>query len=110
MAVSKSLSGCKTYFTTANTFEVKFGYHRAVRKGPFIFVSGTTALNPDTGAIEHPGDAKLQARVAMNRCADAVKQLGGRAEDVMRCRMFVAVSVELPFLPFPRVTTLTAVL
>jgi enamine deaminase RidA (YjgF/YER057c/UK114 family) len=91
MSISHSPSGNKTYFTTSNRFEYKFGYHRAVRKGPFIFVSGTTALNPETGKIDHPGDAYQQALSAMKRSVDAVQQLGGARQDVTRVRMFVAV-------------------
>lgn len=92
MSVTESPSGAKSYFTTANTFEKKFGFHRAVRKGPFIFVAGTTALNPDTGEIDHPNDAFLQANATMAICMGAVKQLGGKLEDVVRVRMFIVVS------------------
>jgi len=86
-----SPSGAKTFFTTTNTFEKKFGYHRAVRKGPFIFVSGTTALNPRTSIVEHAEDAQRQALAAMKRGVDAVEELGGKLEDILRVRMFVAV-------------------
>ena len=92
MSISHSPSGKKTYFSTTNTFERKFGFHRAVRKGPFIFVSGTTSLNPETGKIEHPGDAYKQALAAMKTSIDAVQQLGGSKMDVVRVRMYVMVS------------------
>ena len=74
-----------------NKFEREFGYHRAVRKGPFIFVSGTTALQPD-GRVAFPGDAKAQAQRAFQVGIDAIEALGGSREDVVRVRMFVAVS------------------
>lgn len=89
MSVTRTKS--KEYFTTPNTFEKKFGYHRAVRKGPFIFVSGTTSLNPTTGVIDHPSDAKLQAVVAMKRTIEAIEKLGGKLDSVMRVKIFVAV-------------------
>ena len=92
MSVTTSPSGQKTYFTTSNSFEQKFGYHRAVRKGPFIFVSGTTSLNPNTGKIEYQGVAYQQALTAMKRCIEAVQELGGKKDDICRVRMFVAVS------------------
>ena len=74
-----------------NKFEREFGYHRAVRKGPFIFVSGTTALQPD-GMIAFPDDAKAQAQCAFQLGISAIESLGGSREDVVRVRMFVAVS------------------
>ena len=74
-----------------NKFEKEFGYHRAVRKGPFIFVAGTTALQPD-GRIAFPNDAKAQAQRAFQVGIDAIETLGGSREDVVRVRMFVAVS------------------
>ena len=94
MLISHTPSGSKSYFTTPNTFEKKFGYHRAVRKGPFIFVSGTTSLDPESGRIQHPGDAYQQALTAMKSTVDAVQQLGGRRKDIVRVRMFVAVGRE----------------
>ena len=84
------------FVTTKNIFEQRFGYHRAVRKGPFIFVSGTTALDPETGGIKCPGDAYGQAHAAFNTGLEAIKQLGGKAADVCRIRMFVGVSETLP--------------
>lgn len=100
----------KTFFTTSNPFEQQFGYHRAIRRGQFIFVSGTTALKdvpssldtpeptvePDSegrpdSKVHYPTDAKQQAMVAMRRCVDAVEQLGGQRADIVRVKMFVAV-------------------
>jgi enamine deaminase RidA (YjgF/YER057c/UK114 family) len=92
MSVTKSPSGPKWYLSTDNPFEKKFGYHRAVRKGPFIYVSGTTAIDPETGKIESPDDAFLQAYATLETVEEAVKELGGEREDVVRVRMFVAVS------------------
>ena len=100
MSVTHSPSGQKSYFTTANTYEKKFGYHRAIRKGPFIFVSGTTALDPETWKIQHPGNAYLQAMTAMEATIDAVKKLGGSNGDICRVRMFVAVGPRSVFASF----------
>jgi len=95
----------KSLFTTPNPFERRFGYHRAVKRGPFIFVSGTTALKlspgqldthsnatipEETALVDYPGDAFKQALLAMARAIDAVERLGGVREDIVRVRMFVA--------------------
>ena len=92
----------KAFFTTPNPFEKRFGYHRGVRKGAFIIVSGTTAvkmegdesaeLDQQNGSNVHfPKNAKKQAKLAMDRCVEAVEQLGGERADVVRVRMFVGV-------------------
>ncbi len=56
------------------------GYSRAVRKGAFIFISGTTS----------PGDdAYGQAKGAIDKIAAALAAAGSSLEDVVRTRMFV---------------------
>ena len=88
--VSTSPGGTKQFYTTTNTFETRFGYHRAVRRGQYIFVSGTTALNPETGSVDHPGDARAQALAAFATAVQAIKALGGEGlADVVRVKMFV---------------------
>ncbi|GLB38654.1 putative endoribonuclease L-PSP [Lyophyllum shimeji] len=82
-----------TYLTqryqSANPFESQFGYSRAVRRGPFIFVSGTTAIDTETGVVAHPESAYDQARKIFSEIVNAVETLGGKRSDVMRVRMFV---------------------
>jgi enamine deaminase RidA (YjgF/YER057c/UK114 family) len=77
--------------TTSNPYEAQFQYHRAIRRGPFIFVSGTTSLDPNPPhSILQPNDASAQAKVAFLEGIAAVEALGGKKEDVCRVRMFVA--------------------
>jgi enamine deaminase RidA (YjgF/YER057c/UK114 family) len=68
-------------------FEPVVGYSRAVRSGPFITVSGTVGLNADGS---YPATAGEQARRALAIIRAAIEALGGRLEDVVRTRMFVA--------------------
>ncbi|KAI0667245.1 YjgF-like protein [Trametes maxima] len=76
-------------FQTANPYEAQFGYSRAVRRGPFIAVSGTTSIDPVTGQLRHPGFAYDQARSVFAEIIRAVEGLGGTAKDIVRVRMFV---------------------
>ena len=75
---------------TNNPYEAEFGYSRAVRKGPFIFVSGTTSIDPVSGELRYPGSAYDQARAIFGEIVRVVDTLGGSKSDVVRVRMFVA--------------------
>jgi enamine deaminase RidA (YjgF/YER057c/UK114 family) len=61
-------------------FEATVGYSRAVRVGPNVWVSGTTAR----------GDTITdQTREALRRIETALTEVGARLSDVVRTRMFV---------------------
>ncbi|KAF8625995.1 hypothetical protein AX17_006718 [Amanita inopinata Kibby_2008] len=77
------------YHRTSNPYESSFGYSRAVRKGPFIAVAGTTSLDPSTQTVLHPESAYHQARQAFAEIVRAVEALGGKSKDIVRIRMFV---------------------
>jgi enamine deaminase RidA (YjgF/YER057c/UK114 family) len=76
-------------FRTNNPYEREFRYCRAIRKGPFIVVSGTTSVCPVTGVLLHPESAFDQATQIFNEISRAVEALGGQREDIVRVRMFV---------------------
>ncbi|KAF5317554.1 hypothetical protein D9619_013167 [Psilocybe cf. subviscida] len=77
------------HYRTANPYELEFGYSRAVRKGPFITVSGTTSTSPLTGVVQHPDSAYEQTRTTFAEIITAIEALGGAKADVVRLRMFV---------------------
>jgi enamine deaminase RidA (YjgF/YER057c/UK114 family) len=65
------------------------GYARAVRRGTTITVSGTTANDGEGGAL-YPGDTAAQTVAALRQALAAVERLGGRIDDVVRTRIFLA--------------------
>lgn len=71
----------RTNISSGSPFEQSIGYSRAVRKGDFVFVSGTTA--PGTDAAE-------QAREVFRRIGAALEQAGASLSDVVRTRVYLA--------------------
>lgn len=74
--------------STGTVWERQAAYSRAVRVGPYVHVSGTTASNAD-GSTVAPGNAHEQARVALHKIESALAQLGASLADVVRTRIYV---------------------
>jgi enamine deaminase RidA (YjgF/YER057c/UK114 family) len=79
--------------SSGGPWESVIGYSRAVKAGPYVHVSGTTATVD--GVLQHEGDAYGQTKVAYGIIAKALAEVGYHLSDIVRVRIYVNSEADL---------------
>ena len=74
------MSTSRVLVSSGSEFEATVGYSRAIRVGPLVAVSGTTAPGSDIGT---------QTREALHRIEAALREAGAALSDAIRTRIYV---------------------
>jgi enamine deaminase RidA (YjgF/YER057c/UK114 family) len=78
----------RTTVSSGTGWEARVGYSRAVRVGPHVAVSGTTATDDD-GEVVGVSDPYVQTERALANVERALSEAGASLSDVVRTRLFV---------------------
>lgn len=84
----------RSRFSSGSRFEEEIGYSRAVMDGDWVFVSGTTGYDYATMTIA-PGVVD-QCEQTFSNIDTALRQAGGRMEDVVRVVFLVPDRADWP--------------
>jgi len=76
-------------FRSGGRFEEIGCHSRAKRVGPFVYVAGTTAIEP-SGKLHAPGDCYAQSVFVLARIEAALEGVGAKMRHVVRTRAYLS--------------------
>ena len=77
----------RTNYSSGAPLEEKVGYSRMVKAGPFIFIGGTTSVQPD-GTVYGEGSPYEQAKYIFEKQLELLEQAGATACDVVKIKAY----------------------
>lgn len=77
----------RTNYSSGAPLEEKAGYSRVVKAGPFVYVGGTTSVQPD-GSVFGENDGYAQTKYILEKMVKCLDQAGSKSEEVIRVKMY----------------------
>lgn len=77
----------RTNYSSGAPLEEKAGYSRTVKAGPFVYVGGTTSVQPD-GSVFGENDGYAQTKYILDKMVRCLEQAGSKREEVIRIKMY----------------------
>jgi enamine deaminase RidA (YjgF/YER057c/UK114 family) len=77
----------RTNYSSGAPLEESAGYSRVVKVGPFIYVGGTTSVQPD-GSVYGEYDAYAQTKYVLEKIVKLIEKAGGKKEEVIRVKIY----------------------
>ncbi|WP_333859368.1 Rid family hydrolase [Clostridium sp.] len=78
----------RTNYSSGAPLEEKTGYSRMVKVGPFIYIGGTTAVQPD-GAVYGEKSAYEQTKYILQKLVKLLEKAGSKKEEVIKIKGYV---------------------
>lgn len=85
----------RTNYSSGAPLEEIAGYSRVVKVGPFIFVGGTTSVQPD-GTVYGENDGYAQTKYILEKMLDCLAKAGGSPRDVVRVKAYATDMTRAP--------------
>ena len=77
----------RTNYSSGAPLEAKVGYSRIVKVGPFVYVGGTTSVQPD-GTVYGEGSAYEQTKYVLDKLIKLLEEAGSKKEEVVRVKVY----------------------
>jgi len=78
----------RTNYSSGAPLEEKTGYSRMVKVGPFVYIGGTTAVQPD-GTVYGEGNPYEQTKYILEKLVNLLEKAGSKKEEVVRVKGYI---------------------
>lgn len=77
----------RTNYSSGAPMEEKAGYSRMVKVGHFVYIGGTTSVQPD-GTVYGEGSAYEQTKYILEKLVELLGTSGSKKEEVVRIKVY----------------------
>jgi enamine deaminase RidA (YjgF/YER057c/UK114 family) len=84
----KKMNLSRVNYSSGAPLEEKTGYSRMVQAGPFIYIGGTTSVQPD-GSVAGEGSVYEQTKYILQKQIDLLSRAGAKKEEVIKIKAYI---------------------